>query len=175
MYLGELGEVEADALGVAARQPHLGRAGVDQEAQLRPVHLRLDVHWHGAVSEPVRDALYAHSRCVVYPPVHREPFGMVAVEALSHGTPVLVPDHGGLTEAIATDGHVAGLTFRVWDTGNLAAQLDRLLADDALHGELARRAPLVAEAFGVEATADRLLAHLGLAPAPARAVLSETV
>ena len=25
---------------------------------------------------------------------------MVAAEAMSHGTPVLVPDHGGITEAI---------------------------------------------------------------------------
>jgi glycosyltransferase involved in cell wall biosynthesis len=137
-------------------------------------HLRLDVHWQGRISETVREAIYAHSRCVVYPPVHREPFGMVAVEALSHGTPVLVPDHGGLTEAIKTqDGRTAGLTFRVWDTSDLAAQLNRLLTDDALHAKLARNAPLVAATFDVGCTVDRLLAHVGLAPAPQRGEMGE--
>jgi glycosyltransferase involved in cell wall biosynthesis len=123
-------------------------------------HLRLDVHWQGRISEPVRDALYAHSRCVVYPPVHREPFGMVAVEALSHGTPVIVPDHGGLVEAICSNGHRAGLTFRVWDSRDLARQIDRMLADDAVHRELARNALRVAEPSSVERLADRVLALL---------------
>jgi glycosyltransferase involved in cell wall biosynthesis len=138
----------------------LYRQACEQVAQ----HLRLDVHWQGRVDAEVRDALYALSRCVVYPPVHREPFGMVAVEALSRGTPVLVPDHGGLTEAIAVDGRRAGITFRVWDSGNLADQLERLLVDDALHAELARNGPTVAATFGVATTVDRLLAHMGIGP-----------
>jgi glycosyltransferase involved in cell wall biosynthesis len=123
-------------------------------------HLRLDVHWQGRITEPVRDALYAHSRCVVYPPVHREPFGMVAVEALSHGTPVIVPDYGGLAEAIRANGSRAGLTFRVWDSRDLAEQLERMLADDAVHADLARNATRVAQAASVERLADRVLAHL---------------
>lgn len=125
-------------------------------------HLRLDVHWQGRISEAVRDALYAHSRCVVYPPVHREPFGMVAVEALSHGTPVIVPDYGGLSEAIGVNGCRAGLTFRVWDSRDLATQLERMLADDAIHAALARNAARVAEDSSVERLADRVLQHLGV-------------
>jgi glycosyltransferase involved in cell wall biosynthesis len=125
-------------------------------------HLRLDVHWQGRISESVRDALYAHSRCVVYPPVHREPFGMVAVEALSHGTPVIVPDYGGLAEAIRANGHRAGLTFRVWDSRDLATQLERILGDEAVHAELARNAVRVAQASSVERLADRVLSHLGV-------------
>lgn len=136
-------------------------------------HLRLDVHWQGRIGEAVRDALYAHSRCVVYPPIHREPFGMVAVEALSHGTPVLVPDYGGLREAIRSGGRSAGVTFHVWDTGDLATQLDRLLSDDALHAELARNARAVAEAYGTASVADRLLAHMGLGAARDTTTLEE--
>jgi glycosyltransferase involved in cell wall biosynthesis len=145
------------------------REACEQVAQ----HLRLDVHWQGRIDSEVRDALYAHSRCVVYPPVHREPFGMVAAEALSRGTPVVVPDHGGLTEAITVDGRSAGLVFRVWDTGSLAAQLERLLVDDVLHAKLARNARSVAEAFGVPATLDRLLAHVGLGPRPGSPAVSD--
>jgi glycosyltransferase involved in cell wall biosynthesis len=128
-------------------------------------HLRLDVHWQGRVPSPVRDALYAVSRCVAYPPIHREPFGMVAAEALSHGTPVLVPEYGGITEAIQADGEVAGLTFRPWDSGDLAAQLQRLVTDDTLHRRLAARARHVAAQFSVQCLADRVLEHLHLAPA----------
>jgi hypothetical protein len=47
--------------------------------------------------------------------------------------------------------------------GDLAAQLDRLLVDDALHADLTRNAPVVAAAFSVPSTVDRLLAHMGLA------------
>jgi glycosyltransferase involved in cell wall biosynthesis len=126
--------------------------------------LRLDVHWQGRIAPDVREALYAHSHCIVYPPVHREPFGMVAPEALVHGTPVLVPNHGGMPDAIGADGRAAGLTFEVWDSGSLAHQLERLLLDEVLHRRLAANAQCVAEHFSVERLADRVLAHLGTAP-----------
>jgi glycosyltransferase involved in cell wall biosynthesis len=140
----------------------LYRRGCEQIA----AHLRLDVHWQGRIPSAVRDALYAVSRCIVYPPIHREPFGMVAAEALSHGTPVLVPDYGGITEAIRTSGRAGGLTFRPWDSGDLAAQLQRLVTDDALHRRLAAEARPVAEQFSVRHLADHVLAHLGMARAP---------
>ena len=110
----------------------------------------------------MRAALYAHSRCIVYPSIHREPFGMVAPEAMAYGTPVLVPEHGGITEAINAGGKTGGLTFRAWDSRDLATQLERLLADDALHARLAADAPAVARHFSVDAMADRTLEHLGL-------------
>jgi glycosyltransferase involved in cell wall biosynthesis len=139
------------------------RAACEQIA----AQLRLDVHWQGRIAPEVRDALYAHSHCIVYPPVHREPFGMVAPEALAHGTPVLVPNHGGLPDAIAVDGSAAGLTFEVWDSGSLAHQLERLLLDEVLHRRLAGNARRVAEHFSVERLADRVLAHIGAAPSRA--------
>jgi glycosyltransferase involved in cell wall biosynthesis len=126
-------------------------------------HLRLDVHWQGRITSAVRDALYAASRCVVYPPIHREPFGMVAAEALSHGTPVLVPEYGGIAEAIRAHEHVGGLTFRPWDSRDLADQLGRLLTDDALHQRLSAQARTVAAAFSVRRLTDRVLEHLGMA------------
>lgn len=129
-------------------------------------HLRLDVHWQGRVPSEVRDALYVVSRCVVYPPIHREPFGMVAAEALSHGTPVLVPEYGGIAEAIRVNGQVGGLTFRPWDSRDLADQLERLVTDDTLHHDLAAQARNVAAEFSVQRLADRVLEHVGLAHHP---------
>jgi glycosyltransferase involved in cell wall biosynthesis len=101
----------------------------------------------------------------VYPSIHREPFGMVAAEAMSFGTPVLVPDLGGITEVIAVDGRRGGLSFAAWDSRDLADQLQRLLTDDALRGELAANARGVAEHFSVKHMTDNVLAHMGISPA----------
>jgi glycosyltransferase involved in cell wall biosynthesis len=110
----------------------------------------------------MRDALFAYSRCIVYPSIHREPFGMVAAEAMSHGTPVLVPDIGGITESIEVDGVCGGLKFKSWDSADLARQLERLLTDDALHRDLAANTRPIAANFTVEKMTDRVLEHLGL-------------
>jgi glycosyltransferase involved in cell wall biosynthesis len=110
----------------------------------------------------MRDALYAYSRCIVYPSIHREPFGMVAAEAMSYGTPVIVPDIGGITEAVEWDGVSGGLTFRSWDSADLARQLERVLTDDDLHRSLAANTRAVAAHFTVDRMTDRVLEHLGL-------------
>jgi len=124
-------------------------------------HLRIRVMWKRRLSDELRAALYAHSRCVVYPSIHREPFGMVAPEAMSYGTPVLVPDQGGITETVSAGDLRGGLTFKSWDTADLAVQLKRLLTDDALHSRLSAAAPTVAASFSVARMADRVLEHLG--------------
>jgi glycosyltransferase involved in cell wall biosynthesis len=130
-------------------------------------HLRLIVHHRRRIPGEMRDALYAYSRCIVYPSIHREPFGMVAAEAMSHGTPVIVPDIGGITESIEVDGQRGGLTFRSWDSADLARQLERLVSDDALHRELAANTRAIAANFTVEKMTERILEHLGLTPASA--------
>jgi glycosyltransferase involved in cell wall biosynthesis len=129
-------------------------------------HLRLSIFWKRRVSDELRAALYAHSRFIVYPSIHREPFGMVAAETMSHGTPVIVPNFGGITEAIRADGLIGGLTFKVWNTQDLAEQMHRLLTDDALHTSLAANTRQIAQKFSVDVMTDRILAHIGLAPKP---------
>jgi len=128
-------------------------------------HLRLGVFWKRRVDNRVRTTLYEMSLCVVYPSIHREPFGLVAAEAMSYGTPVLVPDQGGITEVVNVDGRRGGLTFKAWDSGDLATQLERLLTDDALHQELADNARPLAEHFTVDRLVERVLEHLGIANA----------
>lgn len=126
--------------------------------------LRLDgtVMWRRFVPDEVRTALFCLSTCIVYPSIHREPFGMVAAEAVAHGTPAIVPDYGGVASAIAANGETAGLRFNAWDSGDLAAQINRLLSDPALREQLRDAGPRVAEHFSIENLADRVLAHLGI-------------
>ena len=128
-------------------------------------HLRLNVFWKRRVTNEVRSALYQRSRCIVYPSIHREPFGLVAAEAMSHGTPVLVPDHGGITEVVQIDGKRGGLTFKAWDSCDLANQLERLVMDETLHRELCGNTRALAALFSVDKLADNVLEHMGLAVA----------
>jgi glycosyltransferase involved in cell wall biosynthesis len=125
-------------------------------------HLRLAIYWKRRVTDEFRAALYAHSRCVVYPSIHREPFGMVAAETMSHGTPVIVPDLGGITESIRDGQREGGLRFKVWDTHDLADQMERMLKDNELHSTLAGNARAVAEKFSVEKMTDQVLEHMGV-------------
>ena len=126
------------------------------------VDLRCPVMWRNMVPDDVRTALFTASRCIVYPSIHREPFGMVAVEAMAHKTPVIVPDYGGIASAIEADGAVGGLRFRAWDSADLARQIERLLADDSLYHGLSEAGPRVAAHFSVQKLADRILDHLSV-------------
>lgn len=140
-------------------------------------NLRCPVLWKHYISEQMRGALFAGSDCVVYPSIHREPFGMVAAEVMAHGTPVLVPAYGGVADVVEANGACGGLRFGVWDSGDLADQLARLLQDRALWQQLADDGPRAAEYFSIPRLADRVLAHLQLAadapdtaqPAPSNA------
>ena len=88
---------------------------------------------------------------------------MVAVEALAHRTPAIVPDYGGVASAIEADGAIGGLRFRAWDSADLAQQIERLLTDDTLYRRLSEAGPRVAAHFSVQKLADRILAHLSVA------------
>jgi len=129
-------------------------------------HLGLSVFHAGSVPNEVRDALFAHSHCVVYPSVNREPFGLVVAEAMSHGAPVLVPDYGGIGEVIRQGDKAGGLTFRAWDSGDLARQLERLLTDKVLHRALVANTRTVAARFSVDNMTDDVLVHVGLDEPP---------
>lgn len=129
-------------------------------------HLRLTVFWKGRVSNEVRSALFRRSRCIVYPSIHREPFGMVAAEAMSFGTPVVVPNLGGITEVIEVDGKRGGLAFKAWDSADLAAQLQRLLTDEPLYRELAANTRSLAELFSVARMTEGVLQHMGVEARP---------
>lgn len=87
---------------------------------------------------------------------------MVAVEAMAHKTPAIVPDYGGIASAIEANGAVGGLRFRSWDSADLAEQIQRLLTDDTLYRRLSEAGPRVAAHFSVQKLADRILDHLSL-------------
>jgi glycosyltransferase involved in cell wall biosynthesis len=86
-----------------------------------------------------------------------EAFGMVAIEAMACGKPVVAANNGGLPEVVAD-----GETGRVVTAGDIAALADAVGAyvrDPALraaHGRNARRR--CERLFGIEQSASRYLA-----------------
>ena len=79
-------------------------------------------------------------------PSDHEPFGMVVLEALAAGRPVVASDSGGPSE-ILEDG-TSGLLFRTGDPEALAAALLRVLDDSSLARSLAESGRLrVRDAF----------------------------
>jgi len=98
---------------------------------------RLDVRYLGHLPYPAVDALFAGADVVVVPSQWPEPFGAVALEAMSAGAAVVASRVGGLGTCI-TDGDTGTLVAPA-DTAAWATAIDRLLADPDAAARLARR------------------------------------
>ncbi|HUG18814.1 MAG TPA: hypothetical protein VMM56_07530, partial [Planctomycetaceae bacterium] len=73
-----------------------------------------------------------------------------------------VPDAGGVSKLPFQGDRQAGLTFRMWDTADLARQLERLLLDDALHAQFSNNSRRIAEQYSVSNVCDQMLDLIGL-------------
>ncbi len=103
--------------------------------QVRELGLQRHVRFTGFLDDHTLRLHYAAADVAVAPSIY-EPFGLVAVEAMACGTPVVVGDTGGLRE-IVTGG--TGLTFTPQDEDELADALIRVLTDDGLADRLIDR------------------------------------
>ena len=92
---------------------------------------------------------------VVAVPSFYESFGLVAVEAMASGTPVVASNVGGL--AFTIEDGVSGLLVPPKDPEALALALRRVLTDSPLHDTLAAGAANAASRFGWPTVTDRVL------------------
>jgi D-inositol-3-phosphate glycosyltransferase len=91
--------------------------------------------------------------CVV--PSHYESFGLVALEAMACGTPVIASRVGGL-QLTVEDG-VNGFLVPVGDADALAGKLRLILADSELRERLGANARRKAQGYTWQVAADRIL------------------
>ncbi|MBX0286459.1 glycosyltransferase family 4 protein [Haloarcula salinisoli] len=96
------------------------------------------VEFLGYVSEEKKHELFTHARAVIVPSIWMEAFGMVVLEAMQCGTPVIGSDRGGIGELVQ-DGST-GLVYPATDSSMLAAQIRKLHTDPELAGDLGKRA-----------------------------------
>ena len=100
--------------------------------------------------DQLRDIVH-RAGCVVIPSLY-EPFGIVALEALAGGAPLVVARTGGLAELI--DGTGAGLLFEPGNAAELAACIEMILSDDDLADEMRKHgAELLADRYSWQAIA----------------------
>ncbi|KAB2952724.1 glycosyltransferase family 4 protein [Heliorestis acidaminivorans] len=83
----------------------------------------------GYIEESTKVGLMRNADVAVFPSYY-EPFGIVALEAMAAGTPVVASDTGGLSEII-NHGH-NGLKAYVNQPSSLTQQINRLLSDPGL-------------------------------------------
>ncbi len=126
------------------------------------------MHFAGPLSGPDVDRAFRAADVCVMPSVS-EPFGLVALESLRNGTPVIVPKTAGVAEVLS---HAFKSDF--WDVDCMADQVVALLRHPELWQELHERskAEIAEPRFGLDEPARRTATSyrtaLTLAPALAR-------
>ena len=110
---------------IAGRGTHLG----ELEAQAQRLGVDHMIRFPGFVpDDELRHLLHTCSSAVI--PSLYEPFGIVALEALAAGAPLVAAAAGGLVEVL--DGTGAGLLFPPGDVDGLARALERMLGEPDL-------------------------------------------
>jgi type III pantothenate kinase len=158
----------ATAIAALAELPHAhlvvqGRGDDSHLAELRELALSTGVSGrvefapfaqHSGGGSATVAAGYNGADACLFPPTWEEPFGMVPLEAMASGTPVIASGVGGSAEFLV-DGENC-LLFTPGDPSSLAGAVDRLASDAALRQRLVEGGLATAERFRVEHTADRL-------------------
>jgi len=106
----------------------------------------------GLVNEEVR-LLFARAMCVAFTPV-REPFGIVALEAMAAGKPLIAVNEGGYVEIIGED---CAMLVPPWPTA-IAEKIEMLHSDPELRWRMGAAGIERAKNYTWDRTAQELLA-----------------
>src|SRR5690606_22857837 len=112
-YLAFLGRISPEkrpdraiAIARAAGMPIKLAAKVDSadrdyfERQIRPSLQQPGVEFIGEIGDAQKAEFLGNARALLFPIDWPEPFGLVMIEALAHGTPVIAWNHGSVPEVI---------------------------------------------------------------------------
>jgi glycogen(starch) synthase len=113
-----------------------GDAGYERRlgSRIRELGIGERVSMLGGVTRERLLSLYAEADAVVFPVVWEEPWGLVPLEAMGRGRPVVATGRGGSGEYLR-DGENSVL-FAAGDAGGLAGALRRLASDPSLRARL---------------------------------------
>lgn len=120
-----------------------------------PGALREQVSVSGFVANEELPEKYASATVFCAPALGAESFGIVLVESMAAGTPVVASDIPGYSAVLEQAG--GGVLFRRGDPADLARALVDVLADSALREELAGKGLSGVGRFAWPAVAERLL------------------
>ncbi len=83
----------------------------------------------GVLDANQRTQLIGKAKCLFCPTYHLEPFGLIAIEAMATGTPVIATDWGGFSETVI-HGKTGFLISHYSDLGNALDNIDRISPHD---------------------------------------------
>jgi D-inositol-3-phosphate glycosyltransferase len=136
--------------------------GLQQNAEMARLHelrdeLGLDdlIAFLGARDQDALHFYYSAAQLLVMPS-HYESFGMVALEAMACGTPVIASDVGGLSTLVQHN--KTGLRVKVNDPEELARAIERLMDDEVRRRRMAHAAACYAEDYSWPKVVDKLVA-----------------
>lgn len=167
-FIGRLNEprkglpVLLEAMGqVLDRRPGVrllvgGSGDVDEALEGVPRRVREAVTYLGTVSEDDKAALLRTVDAYVAPNTGGESFGIILVEAMAGGAPVVASSLDAFRRVL-DDGR-AGLLFPVGDAPALAGRLLEVLADPALAARLRAEASVVVRRYDWSSVVAQLLA-----------------
>ena len=167
LFLGRIDEprkglqVLLEALpAIAERHPDVrllvaGPGDVDEFRHALPAEVADRVEFLGLVSEEVKARAFVSADIYVAPNTGGESFGIVLLEAMASGTPVLASDIEAFRRVV--DGGRAGATFVNEDSADLARVAVALLDDAEERARLGREGLLRAEEFDWETVAKRVV------------------
>jgi phosphatidylinositol alpha-mannosyltransferase len=157
VFLGRVDEPRKGLSVLLAALPALVRAvpdvqlviagpGDEEEVRERvPDALQDRLHVLGLVSEQDKPRVYASGDVYVAPNTHGESFGIVLIEAMATGTPVVASDLEAFRRVL--DDGEAGALFPVGDAAALAEVLAEVLLDEERRRRLAVAASRVVQAY----------------------------
>ena len=136
---------------IAGRGPFLG----ELEAIAQGLGVDHMVRFPGFVPDDELRHLLHTCSCVVIPSLY-EPFGIVALEAIAAGAPLVAAASGGLVEVL--DGTGGGLLYPPGDAAALAGALSRMLDEPGLAAQAAG-ARIVRDVYSWDAVAATTISH----------------
>ncbi|HYI01100.1 glycosyltransferase family 4 protein [Hyalangium sp.] len=144
-----------------------GRQEVKLRALVQALGLAERVAFMGWLDPEALSAHYQQASCLVFPTRAPETSGLVGIEAMAHGTPVIASPLGGIEEWLSHGR--TGLSVPPNDPAALAAAIDQLLGDPSLRSQMGLNAlQTFEERFRPEHHADRLLTVLEAAAGAGR-------
>jgi glycogen synthase len=165
LYIGRLDQQKGidTAVEALARLPAQatlevwGTGNQDYTSQMRSLAHRLGlddrVSFRGWAEPADRLGAYERADVVLFPVRWQEPFGLVPIEAMGLGRPVVSTARGGSAEFLR-DGENA-LVFEPGDAQGLAGAITRLASDPQLRERLLRGGRLTAAEHTIERFADQ--------------------
>ena len=150
---------EQVCLAVIGGDPDLSPEALSDEmtrlqAMREQYGLQESVAFLGRKSQDTLPYYYSAAEAVVVPS-HYESFGMVALEAMACGTPVVASQVGGLA-FLVQDG-ITGFTVPVDEPSTLAARLTELVQNPGLREQMGHQAAVFAREYDWEKITERMI------------------